>query len=84
MTRLVVVVAIVAVLLLQALGGAQHGGAVSRSDVRSSTPCAAISRAPRMSRTSTEYKERRTELNLNPFGHLGTGSTRVVEVTPRS
>jgi hypothetical protein len=28
------------------------------------------------------YKERRTELNLNPFGRLGTGSVRVREVTP--
>ena len=28
------------------------------------------------------YKERRTDLDLNPFGRLGTGSTRVVEVTP--
>jgi hypothetical protein len=29
------------------------------------------------------YKERRTELNLNPFGRLGTGGTRVIVVTPR-
>jgi hypothetical protein len=28
------------------------------------------------------YKERRTDLDLNPFGHLGTGGARVVEVTP--
>jgi hypothetical protein len=28
------------------------------------------------------YKERRTDLNLNPFGRLGTGITRVVDVTP--
>lgn len=28
------------------------------------------------------YKERRTELDLNPFGHLGTGETRVIAVTP--
>ncbi len=28
------------------------------------------------------YKERRTDLNLNPFGRLGTGRTRVVEMTP--
>jgi len=28
------------------------------------------------------YKERRTELNLNPFGRLGTGGSRVREVTP--
>lgn len=28
------------------------------------------------------YKERRTELNLNPFGRLGTGGVRVTEVTP--
>jgi len=28
------------------------------------------------------YKERRTELNLNPFGKLGTGGVRVREVTP--
>lgn len=28
------------------------------------------------------YKERRTELNLNPFGRLGTGGVRVREVTP--
>ena len=28
------------------------------------------------------YKERRTDLDLNPFGHIGTGGTRVVEVTP--
>ena len=28
------------------------------------------------------YKERRTELDLNPFGRLGTGETRVVAVTP--
>jgi hypothetical protein len=30
------------------------------------------------------YKERRTDLNLNPFGRLGTGSTRVIAVTPTS
>jgi hypothetical protein len=30
------------------------------------------------------YKERRTDLNLNPFGRLGTGGTRVIEVTPTS
>jgi hypothetical protein len=29
------------------------------------------------------YKERRTNLNLNPFGRIGTGGTRVIEVTPR-
>ena len=28
------------------------------------------------------YKERRTELNLNPFGRLGTSGVRVREVTP--
>ena len=28
------------------------------------------------------YKERRTELNLNPFGRLGTGGSRVRDVTP--
>jgi hypothetical protein len=28
------------------------------------------------------YKERRTDLNLNPFGRLGTGGVRVTEVTP--
>lgn len=28
------------------------------------------------------YKERRTELDLNPFGHLGTGDVRVIAVTP--
>lgn len=28
------------------------------------------------------YKERRTEVNLNPFGRLGTGEVRVREVTP--
>ncbi len=28
------------------------------------------------------YKERRTDLDLNPFGHVGTGGTRVIEVTP--
>lgn len=28
------------------------------------------------------YKERRTELNLNPFGRLGTGGVRVTEVMP--
>jgi len=28
------------------------------------------------------YKERRTELNLNPFGRLGTGGVRVTEVVP--
>src|SRR5262245_5100955 len=28
------------------------------------------------------YKERRTELNLNPFGRLGTSGVRVTEVTP--
>ena len=29
-----------------------------------------------------EYKERRTDLNLNPFGRMGTGETRVLAVTP--
>jgi hypothetical protein len=28
------------------------------------------------------YTERRTDLNFNPFGRLGTGGTRVYEVTP--
>jgi hypothetical protein len=28
------------------------------------------------------YKERRTELNFNPFGRIGTGQTRVLSVTP--
>lgn len=28
------------------------------------------------------YRERRTELELNPFGRLGTGETRVIAVTP--
>lgn len=28
------------------------------------------------------YKERRTELHLNPFGRMGTGGTRVTEVRP--
>lgn len=28
------------------------------------------------------YKERRTELHMNPFGRLGTGEERVYEVTP--
>ena len=29
-----------------------------------------------------EYKERRTELRLNPFGSMGTGGTNVYHVTP--
>jgi len=29
------------------------------------------------------YKERRTDLDLNPFGHVGMGDTRVIEVMPR-
>jgi hypothetical protein len=28
------------------------------------------------------YKERRTELDMNPFGHIGTGEIRVIAVTP--
>jgi hypothetical protein len=28
------------------------------------------------------YKERRTDLKLNPFGRMGTGETRVIAVTP--
>jgi hypothetical protein len=28
------------------------------------------------------YKERRTNVNLNPFGRLGTNGTRLIEVTP--
>jgi hypothetical protein len=28
------------------------------------------------------YKERRTELHTNPFGRIGTGGTRVIEVYP--
>ncbi len=28
------------------------------------------------------YKERRTDVHTNPFGRIGTGGTRVVEVTP--
>ena len=28
------------------------------------------------------YKERRTELDFNPFGHIGTGETRLIVVTP--
>ena len=28
------------------------------------------------------YKERRTDLHLNPFGRMGTGGTRVTEVRP--
>ena len=28
------------------------------------------------------YKERRTELDFNPFGRLGTGETRIIGVTP--
>ena len=28
------------------------------------------------------YKERRTDLRLNPFGRMGTGETRVIAVTP--
>jgi hypothetical protein len=28
------------------------------------------------------YRERRTELHLNPFGRMGTGGTRVTEVRP--
>ena len=28
------------------------------------------------------YKERRTDLDLNPFGHLGTDGIRVIAVTP--
>jgi hypothetical protein len=28
------------------------------------------------------YKERRTEIRANPFGRIGTGGTRVYEVTP--
>ena len=28
------------------------------------------------------YKERRTELHMNPFGRLGTGEVRVYQVTP--
>ena len=30
------------------------------------------------------YKERRTDLHLNPFGRMGTGDTRVLEVRPSS
>ena len=30
------------------------------------------------------YKERRTELHMNPFGRIGSGGTRVFEVVPTS
>ena len=30
------------------------------------------------------YRERRTELHLNPFGRMGTGGTRLTEVRPAS
>jgi hypothetical protein len=30
------------------------------------------------------YKERRTELHMNPFGRLGTGEVRLYEITPGS
>lgn len=29
------------------------------------------------------YKERRTELHMNPFGRIGTGATRAYEITPK-
>jgi hypothetical protein len=40
-----------------------------------------IARATRL-QSGYAYKERRTELHMNPFGRLGTGATLLYEVTP--
>jgi len=40
-----------------------------------------IARATRL-QSGYAYKERRTELHMNPFGRLGTGGTLLYDVTP--
>ena len=77
MTRAAAVAVAVAMLFFQSLGSAQV--------VRPLPDPKPFFDAVRQNLARSEdvqklyaYKERRTDLNLNPFGRLGTGGTRVI------
>ena len=73
--------AAVAVLSLQGLAGAQGPRSLPDSDVFLDAVRQNLTRSQEAQRQFS-YHERRTELNFNPFGRLGTGGTRTFEYTP--
>jgi hypothetical protein len=72
----------IAALLLVAIGAgtpAQHGGAADEALLREVREN--LARAQQVAHLYS-YKERRTDVYTNPFGRIGTGDTRVLEVYP--
>ena len=67
-------------ILVMAYGLGQPAGLPPREPFLTETR-EALSRSQQLWH-SYAYRERRTELHLNPFGRLGTGGTRVTEVRP--
>jgi hypothetical protein len=74
---------VVAVLVvLSASGGAQSGNLPDRETfLRESRE--ALARSQQLFHRYA-YKERRTDIHMNPFGRLGTGDTRLMDVRPAS
>ena len=83
--RLLIVHVLVALMLLPAaLAGRQAPALESALPARDAFLAAV---RQNLSRSQDEqdryaYKERRTELRMNPFGRVGTGATRVYDVVP--
>ena len=69
-----------ACVLVMAYGLGQPAGLPEREPFLTETR-EALSRSQQLWH-SYAYRERRTELHLNPFGRMGTGGTRVTEVRP--
>lgn len=68
-------------LLIVAVGDARQAAPLPEPELFYAETRANLDRAQRV-QGEFAYRERRTELHLNPFGRLGTGGTVVYEVTP--
>lgn len=73
--------AAVAVLVFQTLGSAQASHPLPDSQQFLDAVRQNLAKSQEVQKQFA-YRERRTDLDFNPFGHMGTGGTRMYEVTP--
>src|SRR5262249_33330400 len=78
-----VAVIVAAVLIAQTLGSAQTSRPLPDSQQFLDAVRENLTKSQELQKQFA-YRERRTDMDFNPFGHMGTGGTRMYEVTPNS
>jgi len=76
-------VVVAVVLLAQTVGSAQTSRPLPDSQQFLDAVRENLAKSQEMQKQFA-YRERRTDMDFNPFGHIGTGGTRMYEITPAS